>query len=381
MSPFYSDKQRRFYFAVIAPMGELGGKMASYIFDPIAKALGSDKVEDEDTINRIKEALKDSEHVALLTPDEVGRIKNIDLDPTLQGKMVKILIEGITSSGFAKIVSDAAGLFLTKVKLTSLETANISSKKGKRIEKTREVVEIDKKTKEKKTRKEDIWGYHAGVDIGTGKVKNLDAPTPVEGVVIYAGEYNGYGKVVEIIGKDNKIRRFAHLERCSVSLGDEIKSWSSVGIIGNTGKKGMPVHLHYEKRKNYLFFKSGKDLTEMTYDDISKYGPKALDRITKIDGLAKSRTMFADDGLRFDGKEKLEEKDHTQSLNPLDEAKTIKDYINQSQKVKEIATIAIKQFCIDEKKAITALKAIENKEKPARSNKVSGKTIKIKPGK
>ncbi|MDD3594455.1 MAG: peptidoglycan DD-metalloendopeptidase family protein [Candidatus Gastranaerophilales bacterium] len=93
--------------------------------------------------------------------------------------------------------------------------------------------------------------FHAGVDIG--------APygTPVRatnsGVVIYAGWYGGYGKVVIIDHGNYKGKPtstlYAHLSRYSVNQGASISKGQTVGYVGSTGYSTGP-HLHYEVRIN-----------------------------------------------------------------------------------------------------------------------------------
>lgn len=93
--------------------------------------------------------------------------------------------------------------------------------------------------------------FHAGVDIGAPYGAPVRATN--SGVVIYAGWYGGYGKVV-IIDHGNYRGRptstlYAHLSRYSVSQGSKISKGQTVGYVGSTGYS-TGAHLHYEVRVN-----------------------------------------------------------------------------------------------------------------------------------
>lgn len=349
---FYSDKQRRFYFAVIAPMEELeGGVLTSIILDPLANALGWEKVEKEETIKSIKAAIKDTKHVALLTPDEAGRIKDIDSDPELQKKMVSIFIDAINNSSLKDAVSESAKIFVNPKKIKAIAQPNFSSNWGPRKNDTE---------------------FHAGVDLGTLGAQDVKAPSPVDGVVVYVGEgYGGYGKVVEIMGKDNKIRRFAHLAQQDVKCGDEINAWTNVGTIGMTGEGQTAIHLHYEKRVNYLYYKNGKELTEITYDDLCKLGPKAIEKLTKRENKKSIETkrIFVDDAKRLDDKHEIDPKKHNHSEDPKAEAIQILDELHKQTRIKAVANEVIKKFCKQEKAKAKAAP----KQKTELTGKKSGK--------
>ena len=89
--------------------------------------------------------------------------------------------------------------------------------------------------------------FHPGIDIG--------APygTPVhvtaDGIVVYAGVINGYGRAV-IVNHGHGIRTlYAHMSALVVTAGQRIDRGEVVGYVGDSGRSTGP-HLHYEVRVN-----------------------------------------------------------------------------------------------------------------------------------
>jgi len=88
-------------------------------------------------------------------------------------------------------------------------------------------------------------GVHEGVDMG--------APfgTPIyatgDGVVDFAGPWEGYGLIVEINHGNGVTTRYAHMSRIKVKEGQKVSRSTVVGLLGNTGRSTGP-HLHYEVR-------------------------------------------------------------------------------------------------------------------------------------
>ncbi len=92
------------------------------------------------------------------------------------------------------------------------------------------------------------WGrMHKGVDIG------VPIGTPVKasdgGVVKFAGNMSGYGKVVIIDHGANFETRYAHNSKLHVHKGDRVFKGQIIANSGNTGRSTGP-HLHFEIRKN-----------------------------------------------------------------------------------------------------------------------------------
>jgi murein DD-endopeptidase MepM/ murein hydrolase activator NlpD len=70
-----------------------------------------------------------------------------------------------------------------------------------------------------------------------------------DGTVEFAGEQNGFGKVVIIKHNATEQTLYAHLSRIDVKPGQDIRQGQSVGAVGSTGWATGP-HLHFEFRVN-----------------------------------------------------------------------------------------------------------------------------------
>ena len=86
---------------------------------------------------------------------------------------------------------------------------------------------------------------HTGVDLKADM--NTAVYSPYNGVVVYAGWINGYGKMIIIDNGNDFQTRFAHLNRILVKKGDKIKKGKVIAKTGETGMVTGP-HLHYEIR-------------------------------------------------------------------------------------------------------------------------------------
>ncbi len=109
------------------------------------------------------------------------------------------------------------------------------------------------------SREHPIFGetrHHAGVDFG------VDYGTPVRsaaaGVIIMAGWYGGYGKVVMIDHGNGIVTLYGHNDKVLVSKGDEVVQGQPVALAGSTGNSTGP-HCHFEVRLN------GDDIDPYTY--------------------------------------------------------------------------------------------------------------------
>ncbi|HWP10909.1 MAG TPA: M23 family metallopeptidase [Ramlibacter sp.] len=91
------------------------------------------------------------------------------------------------------------------------------------------------------------WKAHLGTDYGAA------TGTPVrsvgEGVVVFAGEQNGFGKVVIVKHNSTDETLYAHLSRIGVRPGQSVSQGHSIGAVGMTGWATGP-HLHFEFRVN-----------------------------------------------------------------------------------------------------------------------------------
>lgn len=89
--------------------------------------------------------------------------------------------------------------------------------------------------------------FHAGIDIGVSAGTRVHATA--EGVVVYAGWMDGYGRTV-IINHGHQMRTlYAHMSSLAVSVGQHVDRDDVVGFVGMSGRTTGP-HLHYEVRIN-----------------------------------------------------------------------------------------------------------------------------------
>ncbi|MBI1338621.1 peptidoglycan DD-metalloendopeptidase family protein [bacterium] len=85
--------------------------------------------------------------------------------------------------------------------------------------------------------------WHNGLDLAAFNGAPIVAKAP--GVVSFAGQKSGYGKVVQIDHGHGFKTVYAHLSSISVREGDPIAVGQKVGAMGSTGRSTGP-HLHYE---------------------------------------------------------------------------------------------------------------------------------------
>jgi murein DD-endopeptidase MepM/ murein hydrolase activator NlpD len=109
--------------------------------------------------------------------------------------------------------------------------------------------------------------FHPGLD--------MDAPyrTTVYstgvGTVIFTGNMDGYGKVVEIDHGHGIVTRYAHLHRILVAKGQKVGLHSPIAELGSTGRSTGP-HLHYEVRVDgqtvdpAKFMQAGKNVVQVS---------------------------------------------------------------------------------------------------------------------
>ena len=91
------------------------------------------------------------------------------------------------------------------------------------------------------------YRLHSGVDIAAEPGTPVRAPA--QGLVIYSGYREGYGKVV-VIDHGYGIRTlFAHNSKLFANAGIRVKRGEIISQVGSTGQSTGP-HLHYEVRKN-----------------------------------------------------------------------------------------------------------------------------------
>jgi murein DD-endopeptidase MepM/ murein hydrolase activator NlpD len=89
--------------------------------------------------------------------------------------------------------------------------------------------------------------FHKGVDFaGTA---GSEVVAVAAGIVTWAGERSGFGKLVEINHGDGYLTRYAHNERTLVSVGQTVKRGEPVALMGSTGRSTGP-HVHFEVVRN-----------------------------------------------------------------------------------------------------------------------------------
>ena len=87
---------------------------------------------------------------------------------------------------------------------------------------------------------------HTGVDLVAQYVSVRAAKA---GVVTFAGNMSGYGKII-IIRHDNGYEtRYAHLSVISTNVGEHVNQGDLIGKTGNSGRT-TGAHLHFEIRQN-----------------------------------------------------------------------------------------------------------------------------------
>ncbi len=95
-------------------------------------------------------------------------------------------------------------------------------------------------------RKDPIRGtmsFHHGIDISAPKGAPIYPMS--DGEVIFSGEKEGYGRVVEVAHADGYITRYAHNSENLVKRGDLVKGSEPIALVGDTGRSVGP-HLHFE---------------------------------------------------------------------------------------------------------------------------------------
>ncbi len=88
---------------------------------------------------------------------------------------------------------------------------------------------------------------HAGLDIAAAP--GTPIYSPADGVVSYSGYDGGYGQMVTVDHGWGITTRFGHNSKNLVKVGQKVKRWEIIGLVGNTGRTTGP-HLHYEVRIN-----------------------------------------------------------------------------------------------------------------------------------
>src|SRR6516225_5201783 len=89
--------------------------------------------------------------------------------------------------------------------------------------------------------------FHKGVDFAGTAGSPVTAVAA--GVVTWAGERSGYGKLIEINHGDGFTTRYGHNERTLVTVGQTVKRGERIALMGSTGRSTGP-HVHFEVLRN-----------------------------------------------------------------------------------------------------------------------------------
>lgn len=89
---------------------------------------------------------------------------------------------------------------------------------------------------------------HQGVDFATGKIGE-EVFAVAAGVVTWAGERSGYGKMVRVNHGNGYETLYAHDDQILVKVGDVVKKGQLIALSGTTGRSTGP-HVHFEVHKN-----------------------------------------------------------------------------------------------------------------------------------
>ena len=88
---------------------------------------------------------------------------------------------------------------------------------------------------------------HSGLDFaGT---RGTDVLSVASGVVIWAANRAGYGKMVEIDHGNGYKTRYAHSDELVVKAGDHVQAGQVIALMGSTGRASAP-HVHFEVLKD-----------------------------------------------------------------------------------------------------------------------------------
>ncbi len=111
--------------------------------------------------------------------------------------------------------------------------------------------------------------FHAGVDLlgGTGDAIHAAA----DGVVVRAGWWAGYGKVVVVDHGNGMETRYGHMTRFHVKEGDVVRQGQVIGGMGSTGRS-TGTHLHFEIRLD------GRPIDPQPFIELASFGLKGLAR-------------------------------------------------------------------------------------------------------
>jgi murein DD-endopeptidase MepM/ murein hydrolase activator NlpD len=89
--------------------------------------------------------------------------------------------------------------------------------------------------------------FHAGVDISAPEGSKIYPAT--SGRVLFSGNKDGYGSVVEVKHNNGLVSRYAHNSENLVKKGDLVGLNDPIALVGSTGRS-TGAHLHFELLKD-----------------------------------------------------------------------------------------------------------------------------------
>jgi murein DD-endopeptidase MepM/ murein hydrolase activator NlpD len=122
--------------------------------------------------------------------------------------------------------------------------------------------------------------FHAGIDFPGSYGQPILAAA--KGKVVYVGQRQGYGNVVEVEHGNGLLTRYAHLSGFVAHVGQQVARGEQIARMGSTGRS-TGTHLHFEVRLN------GQAINPRRFLE-------ARQDVLQVQQLAKAR--FADVGNR-----------------------------------------------------------------------------------
>lgn len=189
------------------------------------------KIKKGDSLNKIADLFK-------VQVEDIKEINGLDSDTVHVGNELFIKNPSLSrylsniSSGKKKTVSSESG-FMMPIKYTG-----ISSPFGNRFH------PVLKR-----------YIFHSGVDL---KARFIPLYAAKAGKVSFAGQMNGYGKIIIIQHGNGFETRYAHLDKIGIKKGAYVKRGELIGKTGQSGRVTGP-HLHFEMRVK------GKPVNPMRY--------------------------------------------------------------------------------------------------------------------
>ena len=88
--------------------------------------------------------------------------------------------------------------------------------------------------------------WHEGMDFAGAE--GSDVVAVANGVVVFAGQRSGYGKMIEISHGADLRTRYGHHQEVLVHAGQSVKRGDVIGLMGSSGRSTGP-HVHFEVLK------------------------------------------------------------------------------------------------------------------------------------